>query len=609
MIKPEEWHDFITLLDKTDKDYLPPDKIPHVPDVKHTIAKEGDLTWDIPPGIKFGDGQRVVPFQRDARVGERIRDEEMRFVLDIRENLEFRAKIKLACEDNIMAQEWHKRCCKNSIIFFCNAWCWTFHPGKQPQPFIAFDIQKEILKWFVWCVRLKLSALLEKSREGGASWMSMIVLAWLVLFFPGYVTYTLSMIEDSVDSDTEDSLMGKTRYLFDLMPDWMTGGWQRKMKGHDKKMSIIIPETKGTIQGKLSGGKAGRGGRANAAIYDEFAHVEASKEVLDASSSLAFSEIYVSTVRGMNNAFAMIRFSPGAILFQYNGKNGFHWSNDFRKDEKWSIRERAKPKYTEERWAQEQEIQYETSTSGRVYPKLRSFVSSPLEWCHFRTGKYAEYDPAYPVVVGIDFGLSDPDAVVFGQIKTEHEDFTNTTHGDCLVIFEEFQARDLSTPQLCEMLLSKPYKYKVFVGDLRTGQNRHKNSKVSIIDYMRKYGIQIVGKRNSAAAPILEVRRRIDVPGCFLVNEINCPLLREALQQWSYPIDKNSGLPQVNSDPIDNQYSHLNKALAYLCDYLFGSDRYDLDVDEHMGWDFNMMHKPIKSRSRFSIDRKNIMLR
>jgi hypothetical protein len=374
------------------------------------------------------------------------------------------------------------------------------------------------------------------------------------------------------------------------MPGWMRAGFEEYGLKIDVKMSIDFPVTKGSIKGKLTGGKSGRGGRANVGVFDEFAHIEDAPEVIKASSSLAWCKIFVSTVRGMNNAFARITHSPGAILFKYAGDVGFHWRNHMFKDEKWAIVERSRPEYTDEIWAQEQEIQYETSTSGRVYSKIKNYANNPFEWCHFREGSYAEYDPNYQVMVGIDFGISDPNAIVFAQIKNEHEDFTGTVFGNCLVIFEELEQRNQSVLELAEYLLSKPYSYKYFVGDLRTAQNRDRITKMTIIDYMRRHGIEIVGKRNSAKAPIIEVMRRIEAPGCFLVNTTACPRLKEGLQQWSYPISPDTGLPRPKSLPLDNKYSHLNKALAYLCDYLFGNERHNLAVDSSQTWDFNMMH-------------------
>ena len=602
----EAWDGYRTLLEPTDPDWLPDDRIPVVPDVKRVVAKKGDLTWDIDSNISFGDGQMVVPFQREAVVGEYIRDVEMRFVLDIRDNLIFRQKVRSACEGNKQAQDFQRLLCKNSIHYYCNTWCWTFHPGKEAQPFIAFDIQKAILSWFVWTYKLRLSAALEKSREGGASWLMMIGLDWVSMLYNNQNTFTLSMTEPEVDNRTQDSLMGKSRYLIEFRPEWFKGGWVEKGNGIDLKMFMAFPETRSKINGKLTGGKSGRGGRANAAVFDEFAHVEDAQEAIEASSSLAFAKIFVSTVKGKKNAFARITHSPGAILFRHNGKRGFHWSEDLRKDGKWSIRERARPEYTDEVWAQEQEIQYETSTSGRVYPRFLSFPHKDTKWCHISDETWADKEDGYPVEVFMDYGISkpNPNIALFAQIKRVPIDYDNYAT-EMLVIFDEMFAINQSAEELVAFLKNQPHRYNRFIGDMYTAQQRDRVYKemLSIQQYMRQQGINLIGKRNGDSVPILEVKRLLERPGSFVIHK-RCAVTIESMQQWSYPTDKDTGTPVPGSKPNHDQYSHANKALSYGVDWIYGKSVTD-EEEKLEEWNSNMMHKksrvmrmPLKRRRR-----------
>ncbi|MBT4292220.1 hypothetical protein HOD41_05970, partial [bacterium] len=538
-----EWNNFLTLLDPGDKDYLPPEAIPVVPDVKRKVAVAGDLTWDIDPKIRFGDGQRVVPFQREAEVGEDLRDVEMRFVPDFADNIEFRMKVRNACEGNKTAQEYQKLLCKNSIVYYCNTWCWTFHPGKQAQPFIAFEIQKEILCFFAWLVKLRLTGLIEKSREGGVSWLMCIASDWLCRFFPQYWALHLSVTEEEVDNRSVKSLMGKVRFLLKNNPEWLRMGWVEKAPGIDTKMNMQFPETESVIQGELTGGQAGIGGRANVALYDEFARVIGASDTLEASSSLAFAKVLVSTVKGMGNAFARIAHDPAT------NKIRFHWSDHFYKDEKWSIRERAKTEYTDEIWAQEQDISYVASTAGRVYQRFLTYPNKDTGWCHIGKGqefeKYSDWETGILVDVMMDYGISksNPNVALFAQIKQALPDYMKYTD-ECLCIFDEMVSGDQSTEEMVQYFKDLLYIYGRFIGDLYTGTQRDRilKEKMTIQKYMTSQGMNLVGHRHGDKWPILEVKKLLERPGALIIHP-RCVTLVQSLQNWGYPVDKETKKP------------------------------------------------------------------
>jgi hypothetical protein len=430
---------------------------------------------------------------------------------------------------------------------------------------------------------MHLTGVLDKSRKMGLSWLVQVITAYMMLFMDNQIVYHLSMTESEVDDRTEDSLLGKLRILLEELPEWMRGGWSDHGKDKngeviDKKMEIKFPETGGRTSGRLTGGQGGRGGRSNWNAYDEFPHIENAKETLDASVSLVDSKLFLGTVKGMNNEFARMRWKPGALVKSY------HYTQHPLKDEKWAILERTDTIYDDERWAQEMDMEYETSTSGRVYPrfisKLKGGEDPEKKWVHLiqKENKYYEYlkfDPNYDVFVGLDFGISDPNAVVYFQIKPMIPEWPNPLK-TIIVLIDEDLNYNQEDFELAAMLLRKAreegYVYNKLIGDWRSAQRKNTDGRTLRMN-LQDSGINVVGRRNSAMAPIKCVKHRIALPGAFAVLAEECPMVTESIQNWAFRVDRESGKPLSNQDPKHNQsfYSHINKALAYPIDYLEGA--------------------------------------
>jgi hypothetical protein len=557
------------------EDPIPLDQIPEYPKYELLVAEGGETTFDISDFCKFGDGRPVIPFERKAEQGEFLRDKNMRYKADIHENLMYRGDVLMKAANNERMQLLEMQRCASDILYYINVFCWTFVPGKEPIPFILYDFQEDIATWMLWLIKYELGGAVEKSREMGLSWLTIAVLSYLILFYPSNVGYLFSMTEGEVDNKTEDSLLGKLRVLLMRLPEWIRGGWKKGGKDEygdtiDKLLEIKIPKTESRINGKLTGGQSGRSGRAVVSFYDEFAFIENAGAVLASSATLAPCEIYVSTVCGMGNEFARITHEPGVL------KKSPHWTEHPLKNPKWAILERSKPKYTEERWNQEHEIDYTGSTSGRIYPRFITRVNSSEldipQWGHLQEDWYYAFDPDYDVLVGMDFGISDPNAIVYAQEKPTPPEFAHLNpYQSTLIIFDEDLNRDQTDDELALMLRRKTedygYRYKTYVGDLRSANRRNSDGKTMSLNLL-KHGINLIGKYNTEDAPIKLVRKRLAYPGAIAFYKFGVPMIIEAVQNWSFPTDKNSGLPKPGAKPNHDRYSHHNKALAYLVDHI-----------------------------------------
>ena len=123
------------------------------------------------------------------------------------------------------------------------------------------------------------------------------------------------------------------------------------------------------------------------ADFDEFAFIQDSKAVLEASSSLADCCNFYSTVNGMGNSFATMAHTSGVRTMT------LHWTISPIKNREWAIKERSKPKYIDESiWYQEQDCSFEKSTTARVFKGFKSAKREEFEWCHLQRGLDFEYD-------------------------------------------------------------------------------------------------------------------------------------------------------------------------------------------------------------------------
>ena len=553
------------------------DLVPKYPSYELAKAHGGEITYELLSGK--GKPKTV---SRKAVKGELLRDVSLRYIMDYKENLRYRLEIKDNAQKNLQYQEMQKMFCRSNILYFINTFCWTYDPRKgknKISPLLTFPFQDEMVTWCLWLIKMEETGLIEKSRDMGATWCAVAVIAaYQMLFFDNVVEYQLSLREDDVDNKQPNSLMGKLRLILEHVPDWMRGGWVKEARGMDQKMIVTIPQTKSQTLGQLTKSAAGRSGRASRASYDEFAHVDDSEAVLEANSSLANSELFLSTVRGSGNAFARMAHDPNV------NKMTLHWSLHPLKNKEWALKERAKAKYTDESWAQEQEISYEKSTSGRVYPEFVSLTASIYDWQHIQTGEYYEYDPHYDVYVGLDFGMADPTSLVFAQIKPAPLHFEAFTK-QCLVFFREEESANQVIDEWAKLIHNTGYRYENFVGDFRSGNQRDATG-MTWLKYFSRHGIKINGKYNNEYAPIQEVKKRLLLQGGLAVNKKACPRLVQAFQNWKYQVDNKTNLPVHKAKPLHDKNSHCMKAVAYLVDYIYGSEVQKKTTNNQ--WDFRV---------------------
>lgn len=157
---------------------------------------------------------------------------------------------------------------------FINHWCDTYDPrmaltgGMSRMPFVLFDKQLEMVGFLYACLLAQVAALVEKSRDMGATWVCVSLSNWLWLFWPGAAVGWGSRKEQLVDKIGDpDSIFEKIRMQLSGFPRqfWPAGF---SPKEHATYMKMVNPENGATITGE-AGDNIGRGGRKLIFFKDE----------------------------------------------------------------------------------------------------------------------------------------------------------------------------------------------------------------------------------------------------------------------------------------------------------------------------------------------------
>lgn len=250
-------------------------------------------------------------------------------------------------------------------VSFINDWAVTVDPRNREVgrpttvPFLLFPLQAQYIEWLWDRWERRENGLVEKSRDSGATWLSVWFGICMWLFMPGAVIGFGSRKEEYVDNGADPkSIFQKVReglrYLpVEFMPPDFT--FQR----HSAHMRVINPHNGAAIIGE-AGANIGRGNRTSIYIVDEAAFLEHPEATDAALSETTNCQIHVSTPNGTGNPFYAKRVSGKWPVFT------FHWRDDPRKGEAWYSRKVATtdPVIV----AQEIDVNYEASVTNQLIP-------------------------------------------------------------------------------------------------------------------------------------------------------------------------------------------------------------------------------------------------
>jgi phage terminase large subunit len=218
----------------------------------------------------------------------------------------------------------------DTMATFIDSWGYTVDPrllseGKNPVcAFTLFPKQREMIKWLIGCWLASKPGVVVKSRDVGASWVAMALLATLCIFRNGFAAGVGSAVEIKIDrSGDPDTLFYKIRSFLEHLPAEFNAGFNIDQCSADKRVNF--PLTGSSITGE-AGDQAGRGGRKAIFIVDESAHFEHPKIIDKNLSANTKCRIDMSSVNGMANSFYTRAHNPAIERFD------FTWRDDPRKN-------------------------------------------------------------------------------------------------------------------------------------------------------------------------------------------------------------------------------------------------------------------------------------
>ena len=242
---------------------------------------------------------------------------------DVTANLLFRKAIVDLGNSSAEHAESIRNMCAADPLFYINAFVWTYDPRRTPSklPMVTYEYQDEGIMALLESIKVGQDALIEKSRDMGASWMILIAFEYLWHFWPDQSFLMVSRKESLVDEKGDpDSLFWKIDFIHNHLPTWLLPPTSRKL------LSIVNDSNGSTIDGDSTTGDIARGGRRTAIGLDEFASVENGYEALAATGDATNCRLFNSTPKGMGNAFADLAHSKIKKLV-------FHWTLHPRKAE------------------------------------------------------------------------------------------------------------------------------------------------------------------------------------------------------------------------------------------------------------------------------------
>lgn len=218
-------------------------------------------------------------------------------------NAAFRKRILKAIELNPRMRGVLWEMCRQDLLFFINAFCFTYNPKKDRPgqskilPFITYAYQDDDLLAIDDAIGQHDLAVL-KSREMGASWMVLVVFFWRWLFRSHCAFGALSRVKEFADKrDDKDALLPKIDLMLMYIPSWMRPGYIRN------EGILVNTDNGSTITVDASTSNAFVGGRKTSVLMDEAARFPNSDQAFAAMEDVTSSRIAVSTPMGVHNGY------------------------------------------------------------------------------------------------------------------------------------------------------------------------------------------------------------------------------------------------------------------------------------------------------------------
>lgn len=296
-------------------------------------------------------------------------------------NLEWRAKLFEAAEDDKGLQQDLYTASAKSLLFWVNTFGMTFRimdtdrAGKKRQvaegniPMITWDIQDLHLLEIEKAINDGYDLLTDKTRDMGSTWDHLFVFHHQWLFKEERLFLEMSRVESDVDgADNPRALMVKHDYINRWLPSWMLPQINRT------RLHIVNEDNGSRIDGESSNKAAGSSDRRHALLLDEFAKMENADKIKAATADVSPCRLPNSTPWGAGTAYSRWRMSGQIKVFvlpwyEHPEKGRGRYTKQDDTTGKWKIRSPWYDAEAETRTQKEmaQEIDMDHIGSGDTY--------------------------------------------------------------------------------------------------------------------------------------------------------------------------------------------------------------------------------------------------
>lgn len=218
--------------------------------------------------------------------------------------------------------------CARSPLFYINAFVWITRQNiiasdgsqrgitteESVLPLVTWVVQDELVGRMIESIENGRSLMIDKSREMGATFLSVAVFDWFWRFRPGVVLGEMSRKALLVDDlDNPYSLFSRHDLIHRMLPPWM------RPKRTRKRNLIVNLENGSSLVGEPTTGDVGQAGRAIAYFIDEAARIDNLRAVDASLSDTTSCKIINSTAQGPTQ-FSKMLAEGRYPVFQ------LHWS-------------------------------------------------------------------------------------------------------------------------------------------------------------------------------------------------------------------------------------------------------------------------------------------
>lgn len=212
-------------------------------------------------------------------------------------NAEYRRNLRTQARNDVGLQRHLKQAFKVDPLYYLSTMCYLHEPRQRTAiPWISWPFQDEAIELLIDSLG-RYDVVIEKSRDMGASWMTMFVCEWAWHFHPHSTFLLGSRTEDYVDAADHKSLMWKIDFLHRHQDPWLVPLGDRAFKRYRNL------ENGSAINGEATNKNFGVGGRNLALVLDEFAKVDIARQIKDGTDDVADCRWFVSTHNGTYTTF------------------------------------------------------------------------------------------------------------------------------------------------------------------------------------------------------------------------------------------------------------------------------------------------------------------